>query len=144
MQPSGEPRYGFSETRLAAEPTAFAPGLFAGRVVVVTGAGGGLGRAIAALFARLGASLAICGLNPDKLAAAERFLSGFGGAVLALPMTIRDPAAVVAFLSGPCAKFITGAVLTADGGQQLWGDPWPTGRPDRFRLDRPALAEAAR
>jgi len=25
-------------------------------------------------------------------------------------------------------------VLTVDGGQQLWGDPWPTGRPDYFKL----------
>jgi len=26
-------------------------------------------------------------------------------------------------------------VLTVDGGQQLWGDPWPAGRPRQFEID---------
>jgi hypothetical protein len=25
-------------------------------------------------------------------------------------------------------------VITVDGGQQMWGDPWPTGRPDYFKF----------
>ena len=51
-----------------------------------------------------------------------------------------DVAEAAAYLAAPSAKFVTGEVLTVDGGQQLWGDPWPTGRPDWFRLDRPAAA----
>ncbi|MGM0584660.1 MAG: SDR family oxidoreductase [Pseudomonadota bacterium] len=286
--------FGFSEAELRNASTVFAPGLFAGRVVAVSGAGGGLGRAMAALFARLGATLAICGRDPEKLARAEAFLRGFGGEVLARPMSIREPdeaagfvdaiherfgrldalvnnaggqfgqaalefspngwravidtnlngtwwmmqaaarrwaetgapgcivnivadiwrglpgmahsaaaragviylsksvavewapmgvrvncvapgccessgfanypeegaatfqdsnpmrhagdewdvAEAVVWMAAPSAKFVTGEVLTVDGGQQLWGDPWPTGRPEWFRLDRPA--EAAR
>lgn len=278
--------FGSSREDLKDRPTVFAPGLFAGRTVVVTGAGGGLGLAIAALFARLGAGLAINGRDPDKLADAADFLRGLGGRVLARPMTIRDPdqvdefvawvnaetdgidvlvnnaggqfpqaaldfsrkgwnavidtnlngtwwmiqsvarawvdagrpgsivsivadiwrgmpgiahtcaaragviylsktlavewaphrirvncvapgccestgfarypaegaatfaeanpmrrpgdewdvAEAVAYLAAPSAKFITGEVLTVDGGQQLWGDPWPTGRPAHFRI----------
>ncbi|MFV0297283.1 MAG: SDR family oxidoreductase [Hyphomicrobiaceae bacterium] len=45
-----------------------------------------------------------------------------------------DVAEACVYLAAPSAKFITGEVLTVDGGQQLWGDPWPTGRPDYFKL----------
>ncbi|MBS4045997.1 SDR family oxidoreductase [Ferrovibrio sp.] len=281
-----EAGYGFSRERLRNHQTVFANGLFSGKTIVVTGAGGGLGLAIATLFARLGANLAINGRNEEKLAEAAKFLRGFGGQVLAHPMTIRNPeqvqnfidtvsdqfggfdilvnnaggqfpqpaldytpkgwnavidtnlngtwwmmqsaarnwvkagrpgaivsivadiwrgmpgiahscaaragviylsksvavewaphtirvncvapgccestgfarypregaatfeesnpmrhagdewdvAEAVVYLAAPSGKFITGEVLTVDGGQQLWGDPWPTGRPDYFRV----------
>jgi citronellol/citronellal dehydrogenase len=45
-----------------------------------------------------------------------------------------DVAEASVYLAAPSAKFITGEVLTVDGGQQCWGDPWPTGRPDYFRV----------
>lgn len=268
----------------------FGDGLFRGSTVVVSGAGSGLGRAMAALFARLGADLAICGRNVEKLEGAAEFLRGFGGEVYAHPLNIREPEAVgdfvdevhgrfgrldvlvnnaggqypqaaldfspkgwnavidtnlngtwwmmqaaarewvrtgakgcivnivadiwrglpgiahtcaaragvvylsktvavewaphgirvncvapgccessgfgnyppegaatfeesnpmrhagdewdvaeaVVWLSAPSGKFVTGEVLNVDGGQQLWGDPWPTGRPDWFRLEETA------
>ncbi len=46
-----------------------------------------------------------------------------------------DVAEAVVYLAGPSGKFITGEVLTVDGGQQMWGDPWPDGRPPGFELD---------
>jgi NAD(P)-dependent dehydrogenase (short-subunit alcohol dehydrogenase family) len=293
MDPAAGPAFGFSEADLRAAGTVFAPGLFKDKIVVVSGAGSGLGRAIAVLFARLGATLAICGRDGEKLAKSAAFLREFGADVLAQPMTIRDPeqvaafvdavhdrfgrldllvnnaggqfaqaaldfsmkgwnavidtnlngtwwmmqaaarkwvetkqpgnivsivaavwrglpgmahtcaaragviylsktvavewaphrirvncvapgccesngfynyppegaatfkesnpmrrpgdewdvAEAVAYLAAPSGKFITGEVLNVDGGQQMWGDPWPTGRPDYFRLDREAAAE---
>lgn len=45
----------------------FAPDLFAGRTVVVTGAAQGIGAEIARIFARLGATLALCDRNATKL-----------------------------------------------------------------------------
>jgi|GEM_PF-4001324 len=39
----------------------------------------------------------------------------------------------VACLAASSGKFLTGEVLTVDGGQQMWGDPRPTGRPDYFQ-----------
>lgn len=279
-------QFGFDESDLREVPTVFARDLFKGRTVLVSGAGSGLGRAIAALFARLGASLAICGRDEAKLDAASVFLRGFGGEVFSRPTNIRNPddvaafieeiherfggldvvvnnaggqfpqaaidfsrngwnavidtnlngtwwmmqtaarkwvaakkpgviiniaadiwrgmpgvahtcaaragviylsktvavewapdnirvncvapgccesngfhnytpegaatfaesnpmlrpgdewdiAEAVAYLAAPSGKFITGEVLTVDGGQQMWGDPWPTGRPDYFKL----------
>jgi citronellol/citronellal dehydrogenase len=40
-----------------------------------------------------------------------------------------------AFLAGPGAKFVTGETLTVDGGGQLWGETWTTGKPAYFRGD---------
>ena len=56
MTDSQEPVFGFTRTELRDRNTVYAPGLFQDQTVVVTGAGGGLGLAIAALFARLGAA----------------------------------------------------------------------------------------
>ncbi|MBN8910155.1 MAG: SDR family oxidoreductase [Rhodospirillales bacterium] len=47
---------------------------------------------------------------------------------------VQDVADACAYLAASSGKFITGEVLTVDGGQQMWGDPWPTGRPAYFRL----------
>ena len=40
----------------------------------------------------------------------------------------------VVYLSAPSGKFITGEVLTVDGGRQQWGEDWPGGIPDYFRV----------
>lgn len=49
-------------------PTAlFAPELMAGKVILITGAGGGVGRATAQLLCSLGASLALTDARPDTL-----------------------------------------------------------------------------
>ena len=281
-----KPQYGFSDEDLANLQTVYRPDLFAGQVVVVSGAGSGLGRAIACLFGRLGAKVSICGRDEGKLDNAKLFFERLGIAVHSRPLTIRHPDAVDAYigsvwdtygrldtvinnaggqfaqpaidfkpkgwnavidtnlngswymmqaaarawiahgrpgnivnvvadiwrglpgiahtcaaragvvyasksvavewaphsirvnclapgccettafgqyppegsatykesnpmlrhgdawdvaegcvyLAAPSGKFITGEVLTVDGGQQLWGDPWPTGRPDYFRI----------
>jgi citronellol/citronellal dehydrogenase len=286
MAIEGADHFGFTNDELGRLETVYRPDLFKGKVVAVTGAGSGFGLAIATLFARLGADLAITGRNEERVAKARTFLESFGGRVSPHLFNIRDPEAderfvadvwqglgrldvlvnnaggqfpqaaidfkpkgwnavidnnlngtwymmqaaarawmerkcpgvivnIVAdfwrgmpgiahtaaaragvtyasktvavewapndirvncvapgcletsgfahyppegaatykeanpmkrvgdawdvaeacvYLSAPSAKFITGEVLTVDGGQQLWGDPWPTGRPAWFRL----------
>lgn len=52
------------------------------RIVVITGANRGIGKAIATTFAREGASLAICARNGDSLAQADDELRRSGTAVL--------------------------------------------------------------
>ena len=44
-----------------------------------------------------------------------------------------DVAEATVFLAGPSAKFVTGETLTVDGGSQLWGETWTTGKPAYFR-----------
>ena len=60
-------KHGPTDTELAAHPTVFAADLFKDQVVVVSGGAGGIGRAIAWLFARLGAHVALVGRNQAKL-----------------------------------------------------------------------------
>jgi citronellol/citronellal dehydrogenase len=43
-----------------------------------------------------------------------------------------DIAEASVFLGGPSGKFVTGETLTVDGGGQLWGETWTTGKPEYF------------
>jgi len=119
MTESQEPKFGFTRTELRERDTVFAPDLFKGRTVVVTGAGGGLGLAIASLFARLGATLAVCGRNPEKLENAADFLRSFGGEVLTREMTIRDPEQAAAFVDAVHDRFGGLDVLVNNAGGQF-------------------------
>ncbi len=47
---------------------------------------------------------------------------------------VFDIAQAVVYLSAPSGKFITGEVLTVDGGNAQWGDVWPNGKPDYFKV----------
>ena len=112
-------QFGSSRKDLAARSTVYAHDLFAGNTVVVTGAGGGLGLAIAALFARLGANLAINGRNEEKLASAREFLESLGAKVFAAPMTIRDPDQVENFVRGVNQEFGSIDILVNNAGGQF-------------------------
>ncbi|MEU5001852.1 SDR family oxidoreductase [Streptomyces sp. NPDC021622] len=76
--------------------SALPDGTYDGAVVLVTGGGTGLGKAIAAEFARLGADLVIASRKEDRLKAARDELAGLGGRVTAVPCDIRDPDRVAA------------------------------------------------
>ncbi|MDP6872210.1 MAG: SDR family oxidoreductase [Alphaproteobacteria bacterium] len=49
--------------------------------------------------------------------------------------TSQDIAQAAVYLAGPSGEFINGTVLTVDGGADVWGEYWPLGRPDYFRVD---------
>lgn len=80
-----------TDEELAALPLMYRDGLFKSQVVLVSGAGRGLGKAIAFQFARLGAKLAICGRKAESLEATASALRRLGAEVLAVPATIREP-----------------------------------------------------
>ena len=58
---------GPTDDELAIEPTVFAPDALNNQVFVVSGGAGGIGRAVAWLFARLGAHVALVGRDKSKL-----------------------------------------------------------------------------
>lgn len=43
--------------------------------------------------------------------------------------TLEDVAWMVAYLAGPAGEYVTGQVMTVDGGKELWGDWWPIADP---------------
>jgi NAD(P)-dependent dehydrogenase (short-subunit alcohol dehydrogenase family) len=77
----------------------FEKGLLAGKRILVTGGGSGLGAAMGRRFAGLGAELVICGRKLDRLeATAAEIGRDSGGTVTAIRCDIRDGAAVDAML----------------------------------------------
>jgi NAD(P)-dependent dehydrogenase (short-subunit alcohol dehydrogenase family) len=86
-------------------------GTFDGRCVVVTGGGTGLGKAIAAEFARLGADLVVASRKDEHLEAARRDLSEIGGRVLPVRCDIRSADDVAAAFDAAEESFGLPAVL---------------------------------
>ena len=64
----------------------FAPGLFAGQVIVVTGGGSGIGRCTAHELARLGAHVVLVGRKAEKLQAVKAEIAA--GRTVAIPAPI--------------------------------------------------------
>jgi citronellol/citronellal dehydrogenase len=72
----------------------FAPGLFAGQVIVVTGGGSGIGRCTAHELASLGAHVVLLGRKVDKLQAVAEEIIVDGGRCTFHACDIRDETAV--------------------------------------------------
>jgi len=72
----------------------FRPDLLAGKTVVITGGGTGLGRSMALRMGGLGASVAVLGRRPAPLEETARELREKGGRAAAVPCDIRDAEAV--------------------------------------------------
>lgn len=93
----------------------FTDRLLAGRKILVTGGGTGLGKAMAARFLRLGAEIHICGRRKGVCEdTAAELMKAHGGKVTAHGVDIRDAAAVdamieTAFKDGPLTDLINNA-----------------------------------
>jgi len=70
------------------------PGTYDGEVVLVTGGGTGLGRAMAVEFARLGASVAIASRDPEHRGAGVAAVEKAGGRGFGVGIDVRDPTSV--------------------------------------------------
>ena len=114
-----KPAFGMTDAALAAMPTVYRGDLFKGQTVLISGAGSGIGKAIAFLFARLGANLAICGRDPAKLEVTAEWLKKLGSPeVFVKSMTIRDPEQVGQLMDEAWARFGALDVLVNNAGGQ--------------------------
>jgi len=95
----------------------FRPGLFNGRVVVVTGGGSGIGRCIAHELVSLGAAVAIVGRKPEKLERVSQELAAASARVSSHACDIRDEETVRKTVSDILASHgrIDGLVNNAGG-----------------------------
>jgi citronellol/citronellal dehydrogenase len=90
------PKLGLTDAELAVHPTMFATDALKDQVVLVSGGAGGIGRAIAWLFARLGAHVVVVGRDQGKLDAIVTEMTGRGLKASAHTADIREPDAVSA------------------------------------------------
>lgn len=96
----------------------FEKGLLAGKRMLVTGGGSGLGAAMGRRFVELGAELIICGRRLELLeATAEKMRSDLGGRVSTIRCDIRDGAAVESmmdtiFAQAPIDVLVNNAAAT--------------------------------
>jgi 2-hydroxycyclohexanecarboxyl-CoA dehydrogenase len=87
-----------------------------GRVAVVTGAGSGMGRAIAARLAADGAAVAIWDINGDGAAETAKMISDAGGRALAITADCADRAAIEAAAAETRAKLGPIGILVNNAG----------------------------
>lgn len=95
----GRPVRGMSDDELILRDSIFRTDLLVGKRILVTGGGSGMGKATAILAARLGAQVAICGRDPDKLSRVEALIAqATGQKIFARGVNIRDPDSVETFI----------------------------------------------
>jgi citronellol/citronellal dehydrogenase len=95
----------------------FAPGLFAGKVIVVTGGGSGIGRCTAHELAALGAHVVLIGRKPEKLQAVQQEITDDGGQASIAVCDIRQEDSVKQTIADVVARLgrVDGLVNNAGG-----------------------------
>ncbi len=95
----------------------FAPGLFAGKVIVVTGGGSGIGRCTAHELAALGAHVVLVGRKLEKLQAVQAEITQDGGQASIAVCDIRQEESVKQTVSDVVARLgrVDGLVNNAGG-----------------------------
>jgi NAD(P)-dependent dehydrogenase (short-subunit alcohol dehydrogenase family) len=102
----------------------FAPGVFDGTTALVTGAGRGIGRAIALGFADLGANVIIASNEPGELAAVGEEVSALGRECLEVDVNIRDVASVEAMRDASLERFGSVDFVINNAGGQFQANPF--------------------
>jgi short-subunit dehydrogenase len=91
------------------------------RVIAITGASAGIGRATALRFAREGAALAICARRADKLDAVAAQITAEGGHVLAVPADVTRVDHMESFVARAVERFGRLDVMMCNAGFGLAG-----------------------
>ncbi|WP_434599879.1 SDR family NAD(P)-dependent oxidoreductase [Streptomyces sp. A5-4] len=95
---------------------------FAGKVVVITGAGSGIGRALAVRLAGLGADLALCDVDADAVEVTAVRCEGLGVRVRADRLDVTEREAVLAYAEKVRAHFGTVHQMYNNAGIAYYGE----------------------
>ena len=90
-----------------------------GKVALVTGAASGIGKEIALVYAKAGASIAIADLNEDGAKAAAAEIAALGGKAIGVKMDVTDEASVNAGFAQTAAELGEVDVLVSNAGIQI-------------------------
>ncbi len=97
-------------------------GSLLGQVGFVTGAGSGIGRALAVAFGRSGADVALVGRRADRLAETAVLVESAGRRALALSADVSDPKAVGAAVARTVDELGPVTLAVANAGVNAWAD----------------------
>ena len=93
----------------------YAPDIFRGEHIAITGGGTGLGRAMAMRVASLGAAVTICGRRPEPLVQTMNDIRASGGMAEGIPCNVKEIESVEAFIAeaenrlGPITALVNNA-----------------------------------
>jgi NAD(P)-dependent dehydrogenase (short-subunit alcohol dehydrogenase family) len=94
----------------------------AGKVAFITGAGSGIGRACAELFAQQGAKVILAGRRADPLLAAATQINNSGGQAIAVQCDVTNLAQVSASLKSGAEKFGSLTTIVNNAGVMFRGN----------------------
>ena len=103
-----------------------------GKVAWITGAGSGIGEAVALAFAKAGATVALSGRRLEPLEAVAARIAGAGGSAFALPADLTRPQAadeIVAAIEQRCGRL---DLLVNNAGSNIAARAWRDLTPDRI------------
>ncbi|MFG1359892.1 SDR family NAD(P)-dependent oxidoreductase [Xanthobacter pseudotagetidis] len=87
------------------ETPVFAPGIFKGRVFLVTGAGRGIGKLLAERLAALGGQVAVCDIVAERAEETAKAIAAAGGSVAAMAADVSREADVKRMVDEVVARF---------------------------------------
>jgi NAD(P)-dependent dehydrogenase (short-subunit alcohol dehydrogenase family) len=96
-------------------------GEWSGRVALVTGGSQGIGRAVAELLAAEGASVAVCGLETDRVDETVAAIRGQGGEALAVAADVTDRRAIGQAVAATVERYGRLDALVTCAGIQRYG-----------------------
>lgn len=98
-----------------------APGRLKGKIAAITGAGRGIGKALALRFAQEGASVVVIDKDPRPARATAEEVRGLGAAALALEADVTERPAVERALAAATAQFGGIDILVNNAGIVIFG-----------------------